>query len=308
MYRSGKKVDFSENKRKLTTDISFWSDGILRQKRVAAIHDISCFGRCSLTVALPILSCAGIETSVIPTAILSTHTGGFTGFTCRDLTEDILPVATHWQSLGLGFDALYSGYLGSFEQIDIVSEVFGRLKSEGTLILVDPVMADNGRLYADFGEDFPKGMLRLCQAADIIVPNITEACFLLGRPYTAGPYEETFIEDILLGLSALGPRQIVLTGITFDGKHLGAACYDAAEDKIDYSFAQCIEGYYPGTGDIFASTLLSGLLTGHDLNKSCRLAVDFTVKSISRTKEAGTDWRYGVNFEAGLGALSAMLL
>jgi pyridoxine kinase len=280
---------------------------MLRQKRVAAIHDISCFGRCSLTVALPILSSAGIEASVIPTAILSTHTGGFTGFTYRDLTGDILPVAEHWQSLGLKFDALYSGYLGSFAQIDIVSEVFDRLKSEDTLIIVDPVMADNGRLYTVFGEDFPEGMQRLCRKADIIVPNITEACFLLGRPFQPGPYEKSFIEDILLGLSGLGPRQIVLTGITFDGKHLGAACYDVPEDKIDYSFAQCIEGYYPGTGDIFASTLLAGLLSDRDLNKACRIAVDFTVKSISRTKEAGTDTRYGVNFEAGLGELAGML-
>lgn len=280
---------------------------IPRQKRVAAIHDISCFGKCSLTVALPILSAAGIETSVIPTAILSTHTGGFTDFTYRDLTGDILPVVSHWQTIGMTFDALYSGYLGSFEQLGIVSEVFDRLKSEDTLIIVDPVMADNGRLYTSIREDFPEGMKALCKKADIIVPNMTEACLLLGITYRPGPYEKTFVEDILLGLAGLGPGKIVLTGITFDGRHLGAACYDAGEDKLDYSFAQCIEGFYPGTGDIFASTLLAALLTGHDLNRSCRTAVDFTVKSISRTKDAGTDVRFGVNFEAGLGELANAL-
>ena len=278
-----------------------------RQKHVAAIHDISCFGRCSLTVALPILSCAGIEASVIPTAILSTHTGGFTDFTYRDLTGDILPVARHWQSLDLGFDALYSGYLGSFGQIDIVSEVFDCLSSENTLIVVDPVMADHGKLYTAFGEDFPAGMRRLVGKADLIVPNITEACFLLERPYQPGPYDVSFIEDLLTGLSALGPKQIVLTGIALDDKHLGAASLDAAENSINYAFAQYVEGFFPGTGDIFASTLLAGLLTGHDLNRSARQAVDFTVKSISRTKEAGTDHRCGVNFEAGLGELANVL-
>ena len=278
-----------------------------RQKRVAAIHDISCFGKCSLTVALPILSSAGIETSVIPTAVLSTHTGGFTGYTYRDLTKDILAIVTHWQTLDLDFDAVYTGFLGSFQQIDIVSEIFDRLKTEENLIVVDPVMADNGKLYAGFGTGFPQGMKKLCKKADLIVPNITEACLLLERTYEPGPYDVSFIEDILDALAGLGPKQVVLTGISFDDTHLGAASLDTGSGQIDYSFSKRIDCLYHGTGDVFASTLVAGLLTGHDLNKASRLAVDFTVKSIIRTLEAGTDVRFGVNFEAGLRDLSNLL-
>ncbi|MEL1136668.1 pyridoxal kinase, partial [Desulfitobacterium sp. THU1] len=150
-----------------------------RQKRVAAIHDISCVGRCSLTVALPILSAAGLDTGVLPTAVLSTHTGGFEGFTYRDLTEDIEPISKHWQSLNLKFDALYSGFLGSFEQIDLVADLFKTFREEGTLVMVDPVMADNGVLYSVYSPEMAKGMAKLCSMADIMVPNLTEAAFML---------------------------------------------------------------------------------------------------------------------------------
>ena len=278
-----------------------------RQKRVAAIHDISCFGKCSLTVALPIISAAGVEVSVIPTAVLSTHTGGLDGYTYRDLTSDILPIVSHWQSLGLGFDAVYTGFLGSYEQIDIVSNVFERLRAPEALIVVDPVMADNGHLYSVFDEHFPDGMKKLCRKADLIVPNITEAALMLQKPFNPGPYDTGYIEELLYGLAELGPRQIVLTGVCFDGKQLGAACYDAETGVIDYAFSERIEGFYHGTGDVFASTLTAGLLSGLDLYKSSRVAVDFTVKSIRRTRQAGTDVRFGVNFEAGLRELSAIL-
>ncbi len=270
------------------------------QKRVAAIHDISCVGKCSLTVALPILSAAGIETSVIPTAVLSTHTGGFTGYTYRDLTEDILPIVSHWQTLGLHFDSIYTGFLGSFEQIDIVCEVFGRLKASDTLLLVDPVMADNGELYKLFDSDFPVGMRKLCAKADVIVPNMTEAALLLGQPYREGPYTPAYITQLLKDLCALGPRKVVLTGVYFDGEQLGAAAYDRDTDTVGYAFSQRIAGSYHGTGDVFASALLSGLLNGLDLGLSAQLAVDYTVQSIARTREAGTDVRFGVNFEAGI--------
>jgi pyridoxine kinase len=159
-----------------------------RQKRVAAIHDISCFGRCSLTVALPIISSAGIECAVVPTAVLSTHTGGIDGYTFHDLTDEIMPIAKHWKSLDLEFDAIYTGYLGSFHQLDIVSSLFDLLGSNDTLKVVDPVMADNGVLYKSFPADFPKGMRKLCAKADIIVPNITEAVLMLDEPYQEGPY------------------------------------------------------------------------------------------------------------------------
>lgn len=276
---------------------------ITRQKRVAAIHDISCFGKCSLTVALPILSAAGVETSVIPTAVLSTHTGGFTGFTYRDLTDDIAPIVAHWKTLDLHFDALYTGFLGSFEQIDIVSRLFDDLKSDDTLVLVDPVMADNGQMYAIFTPDFAQGMARLCGKADIIVPNLTEAAFMLGEEYKPGPYSKEYIERLLIRLSReLGPKKVVLTGVYFTEDRLGAACYDADANSFGYAFTERVEGYYHGTGDVYASALLSALENGFALDKAIGLAADFTVEAIRRTKEAGTDLRFGVNFEESIPA------
>lgn len=278
-----------------------------RQKRVAAVHDISCFGRCSLTVALPIISSAGIECAVIPTAVLSTHTGGIDGYTFHDLTDEIMPIARHWNQLNLQFDAIYTGYLGSFEQLDIVSSLFSLLGSADTLKVVDPVMADNGELYKSFSSDFPKGMRELCAKADIIIPNITEAVFMLDEPYQEGPYTKDYIESLLKRLSDIGTKQIVLTGVHFDGEQLGAAAYDTESGKIGYSFASWIEGYYHGTGDVFGSALVAALLKGCDLVDATAEAVRFTVGSISRTKAAGTDIRFGVDFESGLGELAARL-
>lgn len=270
------------------------------QKRIAAIHDISGFGKCSLTVALPIISAAGIEVSVIPTAVLSTHTGGFTGFTYRDLTEDILPIADHWCSLGLHFDAVYTGFLGSFEQLEIMGQVFDRLRADDTFIMVDPVMADNGALYKVFADDFPDGMRTLCAKADIIVPNLTEAAMLTRQEYREGPYTREYIEVTLKELSMLGPRRVVLTGVYFDDKELGAASFDSATGDVDYAFVPRIEGDYHGTGDVFASVLLCAVLRGFSLAESAQIAVDFTAQSIERTRTAGTDVRFGVNFEEGL--------
>ncbi len=281
---------------------------MLRQKRVAAIHDISCLGKCSLTVALPVISAAGVEVSPIPTAVLSTHTGGFAGYTFRDLTADILPIARHWQALNLRLDAIYTGYLGSFEQIDIVCEAISALKSEDTLVVVDPVMGDNAALYKRFPPDFPSGMKKLCARADVIVPNLTEAALLLGEPYAQGPHAHGYVEGLLERLAALGPKKIVLTGVRPDQSRIGAASYDAAADEIRFSVAPRVEGHYHGTGDVFASALVAALLVGCDLERSAALAVDFTAAAIERTRAAGTDRRFGVNFEAGLPAFARRLL
>ena len=266
------------------------------QKRVAAIHDLSGFGKCSLTVALPILSAAGIETSALPTASLSTHTGGISGYTYRDLTEDMRPVMKHWKSLDIKFDAIYTGFLGSFEQLDIVKEFFDAFRQEDNLILVDPVMGDNGELYTVFTREFAAGMRMLCQKADIIVPNLTEAA-LLDEPYHPGPYTHAYIESLLRKLGALGPQKVVLTGVYFKEDELGAATYDRTTDTIDYVFTQKIPGYYHGTGDVFASALLSALLNDFSLIDAAAIAVHFTTDSIRRTYKAKTDYRFGVNFE-----------
>ncbi|MDD4516826.1 pyridoxamine kinase [Massilibacteroides sp.] len=274
---------------------------ITRQKRVAAIHDISGFGKCSLTVALPILSAAGIEAAALPTAVLSTHTGGISGFTYRDLTDDIRPFTEHWYSLGLHFDAIYSGFLGSFEQLDLVGEFFDKFKTDDNLILVDPVMADNGEMYKIFTPDFAAGMANLCRKADILVPNITEAAFLLGETYKEGPYSKAFVEGLLKKLSEqLNVNKIVLTGVFFDEKELGAATYDRTTGVVDYILAPRIPGYYHGTGDVFGSALLSGLLNGFSLSDSAGIAVRYTTESIKRTFEAKTDIRFGVDFERSI--------
>lgn len=278
-----------------------------QQKRIAAIHDISCFGKCSLTVALPIISAAGVEVSAIPTAVLSTHTGGISGWTYRDLTEDILPIVDHWQSLDLKFDAIYTGFLGSFAQLDIVAAIFDRLKSPDNMIIVDPVMADNGMLYQLFPPNFPAGMKKLCTKADVIVPNITETVLMLEEPYREGPYTPAYIESLLEKLARLGAKKVVLTGVHFDRHQLGAASYDSQTDAISYAFDNWIEGYYHGTGDVFASALTAALLKDIGLAQAAEIAVDFTVGSIARTKKAGTDIRFGVNFEEGIPRLIQQL-
>ena len=247
------------------------------QKRVAAIHDLSGFGKCSLTVALPILSAAGIEACAMPTAILSTHTGGISGYTYRDLTSDMRAFMQHWKSLDIQFDATYSVFLVSFEQLDLVKEFFELFRSKNNLILVDPVMADNGELYRIFQPEFATGMRSLCRKADIIVPNLTEAALLLEESYHPGPYTQAYIEKILKKLSKLGPKKIVLTGVYFEEKKLGAATYDQRIDSTDY--------------------LLSGLLNNFSLSESAQIAVNFTADSIRRTYNVKTDYRFGVNFE-----------
>ncbi len=265
------------------------------QKRVAAIHDISGFGKCSLTVALPIISAAGIETAVIPTAVLSTHTGGFSGFTFRDLTEDILPIAQHWHREGLEFDAVYSGYLGSKAQVQLVIKATELLSNKETKIIVDPVMADHGKLYTGFDEDFPKEMLSLCKRAHIIVPNITEACLLVGEEYKEPPYNKAYIENLLNRLYDEVGVCIVLTGVCFDNENLGAAVMQ--DGKISYCFAKKSDAVFHGTGDVFASALTAAVLKGKTLEESAEVAVNFTLDCIRRTLKENKDRRYGVNFE-----------
>lgn len=269
-----------------------------RQKRVLAVHDLSGVGKCSLTVALPILSAAGIECCALPTAILSTHTGGFQNFTYRDLTDDLLPMMRHWQSLNLKFDAIYTGYLGSFAQIDLIKKCFHDFDfaHEKTLLAIDPVMGDNGKLYPAFDESFPPAMKKLCSQANLIMPNLTEATRMLGLPYQEGPYEEKYIEKILLRLAeeTNGPK-IVLTGVYFDEKKLGAGIFD--DGKIDFVLGEKISGNYHGTGDMFGSALVGALVHGKSLKDATQITIDFLIRAIRWTYHAKTDFRYGVNFE-----------
>lgn len=269
-------------------------------QRVAAIHDISGFGKCSMTVVLPILSAAGIEVVCMPTAVLSTHTGGFEGFTYRDLTEDLPAITEHWKSLDLHFSSIYSGFLGSPEQVDIVSNFMDTFNSDNTLVYVDPVMADEGELYSVFDDHMVDKMRELCEKADLLLPNITEACFLLKQPYQHGPYTRDYIEKLVRGLSDMGPEKAVLTGVYFDNEKLGAACYDRAEDKVEYAFSEKVPGQFHGTGDIFGSFCLAALLNGKSLLDSTQFAVDLTTECILRTVARETNRREGVDFEGVL--------
>ena len=268
----------------------------MAQKRVAAIHDISCLGRCSLTVALPIISAAGVETAVIPTAVLSTHTGGFKDYTVRDLSPDIVPTARHWKSEGITVDAVYTGYLCSKEQIYLVMEAARLISGSDTLLITDPVMADNGRLYKGFDGGYADYMLKLCSAADIITPNITEAALMLGVRFREGPHSEDYINALLEGLYVKTHSKIVLTGVCYDERRIGAAVYDG--EKKSYVFTERLRRMYHGTGDIFSSTLTAALMNGRSLKAAAQIAVNFTAACIKKTMEEDTDPRLGVNFES----------
>ncbi len=279
----------------------------MNKKRVIAVHDISCIGRCSLTVALPVLSAAGVETSVIPTAVLSTHTGGFEGFTFKDLTDEIEPILNHWKTLGIKADSIYTGYVGSHRQLEILSRFTDAFRTDKTFVLVDPVMGDAGRFYTAIDDRFVDGMRNLCAKADLIVPNLTEASMLLGTPYVSDGYDESYIKETCKKLCALGPRYAVISGVSFCKGTTGAAAYDSETDTFSYYSCQQIEGFYHGSGDVFASAILGAVLNGKTVGDSLKIAVDFTLKCICRTHDYGTDTRYGLDFEQELGGYIKML-
>ncbi len=268
-------------------------------KRVVTIQDISCFGKCSITVALPLISAMGIECAIIPTSVLSTHTGGFEGFYVRDLSEDIPKIKDHWKKYNIGFDAIYTGYLGSVSQINSVIDFISDFKKENTLVFVDPAMADKGKLYTGFDSDFPSHMARLCSKADIIVPNITEASFLLGLPYTED-YDEQYIKDILKKLCNLGCKKAVLTGISYKNDTQGAVFYDSESDTYHSYFTEYVPMHFHGTGDTFASVFVGSLTRGLSYEKALETAVDFTVRCIKDTIPYANEHKYGTMFERSI--------
>ena len=271
----------------------------MKQKRVLAVHDLSCVGRCSLTVALPILSAAGLEASALPTAVLSTHTGGFTGMTFRDLTQDLPAIFAHWKTLDLAFDAIYTGYLGSAEQVALVEQLFDAFRGEQTKIIVDPVMGDHGKLYPGMSEKMPQLMKTLCQKADVIVPNQTEAALMLGRPYLETP-DKAEVDDLMQALREMTQASVVLTGISPEEGKLGAAVYDRETGQTACPAAPHMPGSYHGTGDVYASALTGAYLAGKTLVQAAQIAADFTQQSIVETLPLGLETRYGVCCERAL--------
>lgn len=266
-------------------------------KRIVTIQDISCFGKCSITVALPIISAMGVETAIIPTAVLSTHTM-FNNFTCKDLEDQIMPVTEHWKEQNFKFDGIYTGYLASAEQIETVMTAIDKIKSDDTYIVVDPAMADNGSLYPAFNNDFPKAMAKLCGVADIILPNITEACFLTGTEYKE-EYDESYIEELIKKLTLLNSKKIVLKGVTLNGK-FGVLCYDCLTGEHSFYAHERIPVSYHGTGDVFASTFVGSIMRGKTIEESVKIASDFTVESIKITYDRVGKNNYSVDFETAM--------
>ncbi len=272
-------------------------------KRILTIQDISCLGQCSLTVALPILSACGMETCVLPSAVLSTHTAGFTGYTFRDLTDDMPAICRHWVSEGISFDAFYTGYLGSTRQIDYVRDIMTACSRPGALRIIDPACADNGKLYPGFDDAFVASMRTLCADADYILPNITEASLLTGMEY-APTYDEPYIDALLSSLAGLCRGTIVLTGVGYTPETTGVVVFRNGEKEYychEHLNAQC-----HGTGDVFAASFTGALLRGKRAIDAAAIAADYTVACMKQTLPDETH-KYGVKFEPVLPELIAAL-
>ena len=270
-------------------------------KRILTIQDISCFGKCSLTVALPLLSAMGIETVILPTAVLSTHTL-FKGFTCKDLSDQLTPITDHWKQEGITFDAVCTGYLGTEEEIETVIGIINTFRNDKTLVFVDPAMGDNGKLYPAFNEHYARKNADLCAVADIADPNLTEASFLTGLPYRE-TYSEDYIREMLLALAALGTKTPILTGVSLSEGKTGAMGYDTEKKAFFRYQNDRIPAAYHGTGDIFSSVLAGAFVLGLDRTDALKIAADYTALTIAETlKNPENPW-YGVDFEATIPAL-----
>ena len=268
-------------------------------KRIVSIQDISSVGKCSLTVALPIISAMGVEAAVLPTAVLSTHTA-IPGFTFHDLTGEIRPICAHWKKMGYTFDSIYTGYLGSFEQLDLVSEFFDDFGKD-SLIFIDPVMGDYGRLYSGFTLDFVREMARLCARADVIVPNMTEATFMTGLEYREdGQYDLVFVQDLLRRLCDFGPKNAVLTGASFDPKLVGIVGLNAESGEFFSYMTERIPNSFHGTGDIFSSAAVGALMNDFSLSDSLAIAADYTLECIRESLKDPEARDYSVNFESAI--------
>ena len=272
-------------------------------QRVLTVQDISCVGQCSLTVALPILSACGLETCILPSAVLSTHTGGFTGYTFRDLTEDMPAIEAHWVKEGIKFDAVYTGYLGSAKQIDYVKSMLRSLSKPETLAVVDPAMADNGKLYVGFDDAFVACMRTLVQEADYLLPNITEAALLAGMEYREN-YDEAYVDALAEILLALGAKNLILTGVSFQPDTTGVLVFEKGQRKY-YEHKKIAKGCH-GTGDVYASAFVGALLRGKSAYDAAVIAADYVVKCIEFTQSIPDHW-YGVAFEPVLGELMQRL-
>ncbi len=273
-------------------------------KRILTIQDISCVGQCSLTVALPIISSCGVECAILPSAVLSTHTAGFSGFTCHDLSEDLPLISKHWKSANIDFDAIYTGYLASIEQIDMVKDIAVANLKKGGKLIVDPAMADNGSLYGAFDMAFAMKMKELCKEADVILPNITEACLLTGVEYKS-EYDENYINLLISKLKDLNVHTIVLTGVGYTPDTTGVVVVEG-DDIFYYSHRKVSKGCH-GTGDVYSSAFVGAYLNGKTPQQSAQIAADYTLECIEFTRANNPNHWYGVSFEPCLKSLISRL-
>jgi len=275
----------------------------MQYNKILTIQDISCVGQCSLTVALPILSACGLETAILPSAVLSTHTAGFKGYTFRDLTEDMPKIIDHWKSENISFKAVYTGYLGSAEQISYVKRIFSTLLSEEGVKIVDPAMADAGKLYPGFDDAFVREMVGLVAEADIVLPNITEACFLTGMDYRE-MYGEDYITELCAKLVQIGAKKVVLTGVGYTPDKTGVVVYDNG-NLAYYEHEKIAKGCH-GTGDVYASAFVGAYMQGKTTFHAAKIAADYVVACIRYTDGDPEHW-YGVKFEPVLSELIDMI-
>lgn len=273
-------------------------------KRVLTVQDISCLGQCSMTVALPILSACGLETVILPSAVLSTHTGGFSGFTVRDLSPDFDGIIDHWTNENIKFDTVYTGYLGNKKQVSDVERIASTLLENSGSLIVDPAMADNGKLYYGFDSEYVKAIARLCEKADIILPNITEACFLCDIPYSENITEE-YVGTVLAALHEKFSAAVVLTGIGFEEGQTGVLVSEKPGSVYNYGHRRVPQAFH-GTGDIYSSAFVGAYMQGKDINSSAKIAADYTLKCIENTYGDEKHW-YGVKFETAIPYLIDML-
>lgn len=274
----------------------------MTNKRILTIQDISCVGQCSLTVALPVISACGVETCVLPSAVLSAHTG-FEHYTFCDLTAEIPQICEKWKQENISFDAFYGGYLGNAAQIQYVLDIMQTLGTPDSKRIVDPAMADNGKLYAGFDMAHVAAMRSLCAAADIILPNITEACLLTGMEYRE-TYDRVYITNLLQKLRALGAETVILTGVSYHPEQTGVMIFENGETTY-YAHKRLSPGSH-GTGDVYASAFVGALMRGKTAQAAAQIAADFTLSCIENTMEDPSHW-YGVKFEGALGKLIARL-
>ncbi len=271
----------------------------MSNKRILTVQDASCVGQCSLTVALPIISACGIEASVLPSALLSTHTAGFTGFTVLDLTEEFPKIIEHWKNEGICFDGIYTGYVLE-SQIDYINDICNLLNKGSKII--DPVMADHGSFYYGFGKEFAKKMRTLCYGADVLLPNLTEAAFLLDQEPVLTGYDKAFTELLCKKLSdELNVKTVVLTGVSFDADKLGVCVFE--NGKAEYYFTEKVERNFHGTGDIYSSAFVCGYILGKSAYEAASIAADYTVEAMKLTMPYQKEHGYGVFFEQAIPTL-----